>query len=416
MNEDEIRTRHLKYFSQLAEQAEVALRGPAQIEWMARLNDERDNIRAALAWADKTDVEAGLYISSRLERFWESFDMREGTYWLSTFLQKPESHAHSKARAKALHAHMPVLDYLSQNNTWRSTAKECLELYRTLGDRHGEIDILLRTSREISSAVEKSRLYQEALNLTQASGDIWWQAHALYTVGWQHNGKEMLAFWEQATLLFRQAGDWRWLARCLSETAHFALLNDDLGLAQKCLDQAALLSSQMKDKETIIGLLNARAQIAMMQGDYHQARTYWQEALDIAEELGARMPSLWFHTRLGYLALREVHLTETRNIFTETAREFFNDHNEGGVVFTVEGMAGLYIAINKPELAAQLIGWADATREKINDTRPVIEQRDVDKIIATCLTKMDEAAFSNAYAEGQKMSLDEAVAYALRES
>jgi len=39
----------------------------------------------------------------------------------------------------------------------------------------------------------------------------------------------------------------------------------------------------------------------------------------------------------------------------------------------------------------------------------------VDKIIAACLAKTGEAAFSDAYDEGQKMTLNEAVAYALEE-
>jgi hypothetical protein len=37
-------------------------------------------------------------------------------------------------------------------------------------------------------------------------------------------------------------------------------------------------------------------------------------------------------------------------------------------------------------------------------------------MIAACLAKMGEIAFSDAYDEGQKMTLDEAVAYALTES
>jgi len=40
----------------------------------------------------------------------------------------------------------------------------------------------------------------------------------------------------------------------------------------------------------------------------------------------------------------------------------------------------------------------------------------VDKIIAACLTKIGEVAFSDAYDEGQKMTLDEAVTYALRDT
>jgi len=37
----------------------------------------------------------------------------------------------------------------------------------------------------------------------------------------------------------------------------------------------------------------------------------------------------------------------------------------------------------------------------------------VDKVIAACLAKLGEVAFSEAYDEGQKMTLDEAVAFAL---
>jgi hypothetical protein len=76
----------------------------------------------------------------------------------------------------------------------------------------------------------------------------------------------------------------------------------------------------------------------------------------------------------------------------------------------------LYAATDKPVIAARLIGWADALREQIKDRRPLLEQTDVDQIIASCLVKMGEIAFSDAYDEGQAMTLDEAVAYALTES
>ena len=79
-------------------------------------------------------------------------------------------------------------------------------------------------------------------------------------------------------------------------------------------------------------------------------------------------------------------------------------------------MAGLYIALGKPFRAAPLIGWADTIRVKIKDPRPNIEQADVDKIIAACLAKMGEADFSDAYDEGRKMSLEEALAFAFEEN
>jgi hypothetical protein len=89
--------------------------------------------------------------------------------------------------------------------------------------------------------------------------------------------------------------------------------------------------------------------------------------------------------------------------------------SEIGVAFALEGMAGLFIATEKPEHAARLIGWANEMRLKLDDPRPNTEQADIDKIIAACLAKMGEVAFSDAYDDGQKMTLDEAVALAIKE-
>jgi hypothetical protein len=84
-----------------------------------------------------------------------------------------------------------------------------------------------------------------------------------------------------------------------------------------------------------------------------------------------------------------------------------------GAVVALEGMASLYIVVGKPERAARLIGFADAMRERIKDTRPNVEQADIDKMISACLAKMGEVAFSDAYDEGQRMSLDDAMSYIL---
>ena len=75
----------------------------------------------------------------------------------------------------------------------------------------------------------------------------------------------------------------------------------------------------------------------------------------------------------------------------------------------------MYVAAGQPEQAARLIGWADAARKQIDDPRPLLEQADLEKIIAACLAGIGEVAFSDAYDEGQKLTLDEAVSSALSE-
>ncbi len=416
--EEKIRTRHLQYFLQFSEQAESALKGPTQIEWYARLNAERDNIRAALEWADQTDVESGLYLSGRLLLYWESIDFREGNSWLSKFLQKPESHAYPRARAKALYAHGRVLDFLEQLDAARSAAQECLELYRALEDQQGEVDGLLRLAWETSNPTEKLILIQRALALAQSLGDVRRQADAFGYLGWlgpADRFADRFVQWEKAITLARASGDWLGVAHRLYNVGWFLILNGDIEAAQKHLDESRALYQQLNPRLAEAKFLPAYGQIALLQSDFKKARACFQEQAKICAEFGNRKDYLWARVNLGYVALREGNFNEAYRNFAETAYNFQNDHNIEGVIFTLEGMAGLYVATDNPLIAAQLIGWADALREQIKDGRPLLEQMDVDQIIAACLMKMGEVAFSDAYDEGQKMTLDKVVSYALKE-
>lgn len=155
-------------------------------------------------------------------------------------------------------------------------------------------------------------------------------------------------------------------------------------------------------------------QMALMRGDYEQARAYVQENVRFSDDLGSRREYLWARARLGNVALREGSLSEAHEVLTDTVQEFQKDKNEIGVVFSLEGIVDLFVTIGKPENAARLIGWADATRKAIGDSRPLLEQADIDRLISACLLKMGEVAFSDAYDEGEKMTLEEVVAYALK--
>jgi predicted ATPase/DNA-binding SARP family transcriptional activator len=404
-----IRTRHLKYFLRLSEEAEPALEGPAQMEWNARLYHERDNIRAALQWADQTDVEAGLILSSSLYLFWCSFDFREGKDWLNRFLQKPESSRYAMARADALCMYGAILVDLQQLEELFATAQECLDLYRAVGDGRGEVDGLLLLVSVSSNPTERTELIQQALHLAQLLGDEQRQVEALWKLGWYDSGQSKFIFWEQAIVLARRLGNWRGLAGGLATAAGFLILNGNFESAEKYLEESERLYRQLNIYPPPAGLLTAYGQLASVHGDLVKARAYFEENARIGLQVGSRQDYLWSRVRLGYVALREGNLTEANDCFSEPAQRFQEDKNEGGVAFTLEGMAGLFIALAKPEPAARLIGWADATREKINDTRPLIEQADVDRDIAAIRAQIGQVAFSDQYGRGKNMTLDEAV-------
>ena len=57
--EEPLRRAHALYFMKLAEEAEPGLNGNKQAEWLGRLEDDHDNLRAALRWARQADEAGG---------------------------------------------------------------------------------------------------------------------------------------------------------------------------------------------------------------------------------------------------------------------------------------------------------------------------------------------------------------------
>jgi non-specific serine/threonine protein kinase len=93
----------------LALTAESYLPGPQQRVWLDRLDQEQNNLRAALRWAtesnDEAAIELGLQLSSALWQFWAYRGyLEEGRDQLARVLSLPGTlHAPLKAaRAKAL--------------------------------------------------------------------------------------------------------------------------------------------------------------------------------------------------------------------------------------------------------------------------------------------------------------------------
>jgi non-specific serine/threonine protein kinase len=416
--EQVIRTRHLKYFLKLSKRIEPGLVSSQQMEWISRTKVESHNIRASLEHAVKADVEAGLYIISSLGDFWMDFDCREAVHWLTELLQKPESKKYRHARAKALCTQSEFLFLLEKYKDAQDAAEASLALFQAIGDRYGQADSLISLGQIfILGSVADPRkgvgLVEQALTLARSLGDSRRQATALNVLGWDHRDfKRAFVYWREATTLYRQVGHWDGLAHNLSSLGLFLLMDGQLAAAQKCLDEANSLFQQLNIQRRS-HLLSGLGQIALLSGDFEQARACFQEDARINNELGSRIDYLWAMSRLGFAELRTGNIIRARQIFAESAQSFQKDGSKIGVIFALEGMSNLYIAIGKAIIAARLIGWTDAMRREIGDTRPRLEQVEIEKVIAACIDKLGKEEFSNAYEDGNKLTLDQAVAHAL---
>jgi tetratricopeptide (TPR) repeat protein len=300
----------------------------------------------------------------------------------------------------------------------RAAVEECLALYRAVRDQHGEVDGLnLQGFISIADGDKKVEYYcQQALAQARSLGDLVRQATALNIMGWQQNDlKRGIAYWEEAISLYREVGNWRYLANCLGRVGLSLVFDGNVESAQKYLDESSLLYRQLNIHTDQRQLFSAYGHIALMRGDYEQARAYFQENARVAKELGNRLDYLWSNVRIGYADLRAGNISEARKVFVESAQEFQKDRYVIGVIFTLECMSHLYIPVGKAERTARLIGWADETRTAIKDTRPLVEQADVDRDVATVVARIGKDAFEDAYNKGRAMTLDEAVSYALDE-
>jgi len=100
------RAEHAAYFLALAELVEPELHGPDQVRWLDRLERERDNVRAALAWcAADARAETGLRLASALPRFWRTRGyLGEGQHWISAFLDRAGADVAPQVHIRALDA------------------------------------------------------------------------------------------------------------------------------------------------------------------------------------------------------------------------------------------------------------------------------------------------------------------------
>ena len=131
--------RHARFFQNLAEEAEPQLRGPRQLEWLARLETEHDNLRVALAWSlEVRDAELAQRTAAALAWFWIiRRHVVEAAEWYDRVLAA--GGGSSKARASALAQSGFIGSWVREDDIEGSFARirEALALFMALGDEQG---------------------------------------------------------------------------------------------------------------------------------------------------------------------------------------------------------------------------------------------------------------------------------------
>jgi predicted ATPase/class 3 adenylate cyclase len=127
---------HADFVVELAEAAEPHLRGSGQEKWLRAIDDDYDNVRAALGWArDTGEREVGGRICAALGRYWRVRPLTaEGRSWIATSMAAvDELEPATAARLVRAAAHLAALagDYETQ----RVLADDALQRWQAIGDQ-----------------------------------------------------------------------------------------------------------------------------------------------------------------------------------------------------------------------------------------------------------------------------------------
>jgi predicted ATPase len=242
-----IRRRHAEYYLALAEQADAQMRGPAQGEWLERLEHEHDNLRAALRWADeRVEVDLELRLGAALRGFWRGHaHFTEGRRWLERALSL------SLGQRTALRAE------LLEGAGWMSRAR---------GDYEGA-----------------DRLYREALHIRRELGDADDIATALRLLGniryELEDRAEGEALWQESLSTRPPGGDRRAAAETLNNLGVAARDRHDLEAAQQRYLEALAIFTEVGDEEGIARIEMNLGDLAYDRQDYKDGIRYSQEAL-----------------------------------------------------------------------------------------------------------------------------------------
>jgi predicted ATPase/class 3 adenylate cyclase len=459
-----LRDKHLEYFLYLAETASPHLIHPDQLEWLARIETDYENLRTALHWSmGRPSAERALRLTGALGFFWNVRDyLLEGIEWMEQVLGRDwdeTDKAQKTARAKVLYGKATIAHELDAYEVMKASAYPALSLCEEVGDNWGRAfsrvavgKYLIRTGNARNAVafmeqgldefrrladpwgqafamyhlvrslrigrvqVDYIRNRQPLLEAVRAAGDRYLLADVLvieYGLGFMKRGE-----WQQAEAAFLEAD------ALLAETGssrrnlnryYLAQLYFLLGDPEKAkLEAGAALEycRRVGEKNTNAFIRMFLGMVAEMQGVLRDALQDQQAFLDLMREIGTPRHIAWGYAltgRLQYLIHdREAALGDLRNGI-EIVKECCEE--PGDLSFFFIQVGGLFVQ-KYPYVAVQFFSFTQSL--STNQKDPIYYKPYFDRFLAAVHASLSEAEFDSAWEQGTKLSKEAAIDLAVK--
>jgi predicted ATPase/DNA-binding SARP family transcriptional activator len=338
---DEARQRHLEHFVAFAEEAEPQLADRDQIAWFARVEDEHDNLRAALAFAlDTDDSSSALRLVVGIRRFWQIHGyLAEGREALEVAVAaSPDSP--SELRANALNMAGILAGEQGEFDAARVRFTAALEDARAIGSTRVISSSLVNLGNLAFFAGELDAardLYKESIEHFASLGDNRGQALAKENVGLMAltagDPPEAVTWLTAALELARGVGDDREISAASRSLAAAMIELGETEEAASLLAESLALARELGEPHGVAVCLDTFAGLAATIGEVERAATLFGASDSVRASIGAqRQPD---HQILydRWLARTLAHLD------TNT----YSSHYESGRALTLDEACALAI-------------------------------------------------------------------------
>jgi len=427
--------RHLAFYVEFAERAELMLQGRGQKTWVERLESERDNLRAAFRRSDsegRTDV--GLRLAAALVRFWiirgywgrQSHDLpsalSEGRGWLEKMLADDRG-ASERYRIKALNG-AGFLAWrqgdFAQAAAW---SEESEKLSRRQGDDQGFAEALLNlglVARSQDDYAGAEALHEKSLVLfrkVEHRADVAWSLTLLGIALWYRgNYSRAAALFEESLALSRLHEHKGGMAQALHGLGRVAASLGDDPQATRLLTDGLALFQELGDQEGIASSKHMLGRVAAHRGDYATAKALLDESLAVFRQLQSLARPATLLNTLGHLAAQTGAYDEAMALLKESLnmrKQRGTTWDKWGLAECLERLAIVATAQGKLDRAVRLWGSADALRVAMGAPLPPVYQPERDSNLEHARATLGKAAVEKSWDHGGAMTLEQAIEYAL---
>lgn len=280
---DDLERRHAEWYAALADRLAPSIIGEGQRAVLDRLEEEHDNLRAAMSWAIEHDrADLALLLGARLWRLWQMRGyLDEAGERIEQALAMPSAAEHPELRADALDAAGGVYYWRGDVPPMRRSYEQALEARQALGDPDGIAEALYNLSFAFSyvarqgqepSEIDRAReLQEQALELFQQTGNRSGEGRALWALGTtalaQRDFPTVERSGTQAEPIFRELEDPYYLGWSLWSIVVGRVALGRLDEARAPAREALQLFADADDVSGYATLLDVAAVIAFREGD-----------------------------------------------------------------------------------------------------------------------------------------------------